>query len=154
MPWASRPRTAPLTARLMWYGLRSRMGPRAMRRRGFLGLVMPPGPIDDPEGLAARLAEWFGHDLADQPPVAAEQLRALRASDLFGRLGELAGLPTVVATGRHDPIAPPSAGRRLAGAIPGARSVEVDEASHGLPLTHVAHTNALLDEHFRQGSSL
>lgn len=39
-------------------------------------------------------------------------------------------------------------GCRPAGAIPGARYVEVGETSHGLPITHAALTNALLAEHF------
>jgi hypothetical protein len=30
--------------------------------------------------LAARLADLFGHDLADQPPVAMRQLRAMSMS--------------------------------------------------------------------------
>ena len=34
---------SPLTARMMWLGTRCSIGTRAMRRRGFLGLLYPPG---------------------------------------------------------------------------------------------------------------
>lgn len=137
---------APLTARMAWLGLRTRVGTRAMRQRGFLRLVLPPALTPD-AALVAHVSALFGHDLADQPPVAAEQLRALRGADLTARLPALAGLPTLVVTAVHDPIAPPSAGRALASALPGARYVEVPEASHGLPITHAALTNRLLVEH-------
>jgi len=49
--------------------------------------------------------------------------------------------------GRHDPIAPPSADRALAAAIPGARDVEVSDALQGLPISHAALTNASLRDH-------
>lgn len=140
------PFIAPVTARMAWLGLRSRVGTRAMRRAGFLRLVLPPALAPD-AALVAHVSELFGHDLADQPPVAAEQLRALRAADLTARLPALAGLPTLVVSAVHDPIAPPSAGRALARALPGARYVEVPDASHGLPITHAALTSRLLIDH-------
>ncbi len=52
-----------------------------------------------------------------------------------------------MANAAHDPIAPPRVGRALATGIPGARYVEFAAASHGLPITHPAETNALLREH-------
>lgn len=139
---------APLSMRMMWWGLRSQVGTRAMRRRGFLGLVLPPGEVPAP-GLAERIADLFGHDLATQPAVARDQLRALRHADALPRLGELAGIPTLVLSAAHDPIAPPAAGRALAAGIPGARYVELPDASHGAPITHAADTNALLLDHLR-----
>lgn len=140
---------APLDARMMLLGLRTRVGTRRMRRRGFLGLVLPPHALAaaDVDAEAARIAELFGHDLADQPPIVTQQLRALRAADASARLAELAGIPTLVVSAAHDPIAPPRAGRALAAGIPGARYVEFDDASHGLPITHADRVNALLLEH-------
>lgn len=140
---------APLTRRMLWAGTRTRLGPRSWRRRAFLELVMPPGslPAIDRDALAAELAPLFGHDLGEQPPVTSSQLRALRAFDATARLRELAGLPTLVVSAAHDPIAPPAAGRALAAGIPGARFVEVPEASHGVPLHLPDRVNALLDEH-------
>jgi pimeloyl-ACP methyl ester carboxylesterase len=138
---------APLTRRMIWYGLRSRVGTRSMRRRGFLKLVMPPGASVDVEALAPSMAELFGHDLADTPPIVGAQLRAMRAAHLTPRLSELAGLPTLVVSAAHDPIAPPRAGRVLANGIPGATLVEIADASHGLPITHAERVNELLRAH-------
>ncbi len=140
---------APLSARMMWWGLRSKVGTRAMRRRGFLGIVLPPGPADF-EAAAEKLSTLFGHDLADQPPVVSDQLRALRAADTTPRLHELTGLPTLVVSATHDPIAPPAAGHVLRDGIPGARYVEVVDASHGLPITHAAFLNGLLRDHLQE----
>jgi len=142
---------APFSPRLAWWGARSRLGTRRMRRRGFLGLVLPPGrrSAAELEALAVEIGELFGHDLAELPPVAAEQLRALRRYDASHRLAELAGLPTLVVAAAHDPIAPPRAGRALAAGIPGARYVEIADAAHGLPITHAEQVNALLADHLR-----
>lgn len=147
--FASGRAAAPLTARMMVLGFRARFGTRRMRRRGFLALVLAPGALAevDADAEAARLAVLFGHDLADQPPVVTDQLRAMRAADASARLAELAGVPTLVVSAAHDPIAPPRAGRSLAAGIPGARYVEVADASHGLPITHADRVNALLLEH-------
>lgn len=57
-------------------------GTRRMKRRVFLELVTPPGSVNDPDQLAETLAPLFGHDLADQPPVVKDQMKAMRAFDL------------------------------------------------------------------------
>jgi pimeloyl-ACP methyl ester carboxylesterase len=140
---------APLTLRMIWAGTRTRIGTRRMRRRGFLRLIMPSQYLVgvDEEALAGRLEPLFGHDLADQPAVVDAQLRAMRAFDVTDRLGELAGTPTLVVSGAHDPIAPPPAGRTLSSGIPGARYVEYPDASHGLPIQWDERVNALLAVH-------
>jgi pimeloyl-ACP methyl ester carboxylesterase len=141
---------APLTPRMIWWGLRSQLGTRRMRRRGFLNLLLSPQAVAgaDLEAMAAEVADLFGHDLADAPKVQSAQLRAVHECERAARLGELAGLPTLILSGAHDPIAPPAAGRQLAGGIPGARYVEFADASHGLPITHAEAVNRLLFEHF------
>ena len=138
-----------LSAWMLWVGLRTRIGTRAMRRNAFLQLVMPPGALagGDHAALAARLAPLFGHDLADSPAVAMKQLRALAAYDATARLGELAGTPTLVLSASHDPIAPPRSGKALAAGIPGARYVEFAHASHGLPIQCAGEVNPLLAQH-------
>lgn len=140
---------APLTPRMIWTGFRARVGTRGMRRRGFLRLIMPAADLAraDETDLADRLRPLFGHDLADQPPVVVAQLRAMRASNLTSRLAELAAIPALVVSGAHDPIAPPSVGRALAAGIPGARYVEYEDASHGLPIHRAERVNGLLREH-------
>jgi pimeloyl-ACP methyl ester carboxylesterase len=139
-----------LTPWMLWTGLRTRIGPRAARRRAFLSLVMPPAALRsaDLEAMAERLAPLFGHDLADQPPVVMRQLAAMKACDLTPRLPELAGLPTLVLSGAHDRIAPPASGRAIASGIPGARYEVFPEAAHGLPIQLAAAVNDLLAAHF------
>lgn len=141
---------APLSLRMLWLGLRTKIGTRRMRRRGFLRLVMPAAALTDPDATAARLAPLFGHDLADAPPVARAQLRALRRYSAAARLHELAGLGTLVLSGAHDPISPPEVSGALARGVPGARHVPFADASHGLPVQHPDRVNALLCEHFEE----
>jgi pimeloyl-ACP methyl ester carboxylesterase len=143
---------APLTLRMLWLGMRTRVGTRRMRRRAFLRLVMPPEALagEDADALAARLAPLFGHDLGDQPPVVSAQLTAMRKYSAATRLKELAGLPTLVLSGAHDPISPPQVSVALAEGIPGAQHVAFADASHGLPIQHADRVNALLAEHFEK----
>ncbi len=135
---------APLTARMIWLGLCARVGTRRMRRHGFLKIVLPPGPIRDAEAFATRLSALFGHDIADQPPIAARQLRALKRANLTERLSQLTGVPTLVVSAQHDPISPPASGKAIVDRIDGARFIESSGTSHGLPITHAEETNALL----------
>lgn len=116
---------------------------------------MPPGWASEAEAdhVAADLAELFGHDLADQPPIVMQQLGALRRYDATPRLGELEGIPALVISAAHDPIAPPRFGRALAAGLPGARYVEFPDAAHGLPIQHAAAINALLAEHIDHAES-
>lgn len=141
---------APLTLRMSWLGLRSVIGSRRMRRRGFLGLLYAPGAreLREPERVAAELKPIFGHDLADQPSVIRRQLRAMRQADFTDRLPQLTGIPTLIVCGRHDPIAPPRLGRILASGIASAQYYELADAAHGVPISHAEWLNSRLDEHF------
>jgi pimeloyl-ACP methyl ester carboxylesterase len=135
--------------KILSVGLRSNLGPRRARRRAFLELVLPPAARAraDLDALAEQLGALFGHDLADTPPVAMNQLGAMRKVDLTAGLAGLAGLPTLVVSAAHDVIAPPHAGRAIAAGIPGARCVELPDASHGAPVHQAERVNALLREH-------
>lgn len=130
-------------------GLRTMVGTRRMRRLAFLELIMPEAALEgrDRDALAAELELIFGHDLGDRPPIAMAQLNALSRYDATPRLAELAGLPTLVITARHDVVTPPASGRALAAGIPGARHVSIEDAAHGFPIQQVARANALLSEH-------
>lgn len=142
---------APMTPRMMWLGMRSRIGTRAMRREGFLQLVLPP--VADgaaPAEIVNSLPDLFGHDLGDQPAIVNAQLRAIRDTDLTPRLTRLALVPTMVVCAAHDLIAPPAAAREIAHGIPGARLVTFDDAAHGLPMTHAESVNALLRDHLEK----
>ena len=138
---------APLTWRMISLGARTRLGPRASRRRAFLGLIAPPDRVTEFSAQAETLAEHFGHDLADQPAIASAQLAAMRASDLRAQLPALGGRPVLVVSAAWDPIAPPALGRALAAGIPGAVYREIADASHGWPLTHVHDANRQLAAH-------
>ena len=141
-------------ARLSWdllvAGLRSRIGPRAVRRRAFVELVMPAEYLArvDRAALDLELSDLFGRDLADQPPLVMAQLKAMGRYDAFDRLAALGSIPTLVVSASHDRIALPTFGRQLANAIPGARHVEIAGAGHAVPIHDPARINELLREHF------
>ena len=141
-----------LTPGMLWTGLRTRIGTKAQRRRAFLEIVMPRAALEtsDIPALAAEFAPLFGHDLADQPAISMKQLSAMNRYDAIPRLGELAGLPTLVVSAERDPIARPEIGRVMAAAIPGAKFVEIPDASHGVTLQKPERINALLLEHLAQ----
>jgi pimeloyl-ACP methyl ester carboxylesterase len=131
---------------MIWSGLRSRVGPRASRRAAFLEMVVPREELDilGAERMHARLAELFGHDLAEQPPISSRQLRALTRYDASGRLGGVTDIPALVMSAERDRIARPESGRRLAEAIPGARYMEVPLAGHAVPAYRPEAVNGAL----------
>jgi aminoacrylate hydrolase len=94
-----------------------------------------------------ELAPLFGHDLADSPAIAMKQLSALGRYDAMTRLSSLS-VPALVVSAVHDRIALPAFGKELAGAIPGAEYVELDDAGHGVPIHRPETLNALLRRHF------
>jgi pimeloyl-ACP methyl ester carboxylesterase len=120
-----------------------------MRRQGMVPMLFPDSWLRnvDRSELADRLERLFGGDLADSPPIIREQLRAMKPYDASARLKELAGIPTLVVSGRHDPIAPAMAGKTLVHNMPGAQYVEFEDASHALPIQSADQLNALLLDH-------
>lgn len=142
-------RATRLSARVLMLALRTRIGTRAMRRNGMIRMIMPDAYIRQHEAgaLARELGVLFGRDLADQPRIIRQQLRATSRYDALPRLRELSGMPTLIASATHDPIAPPSLGREIAAQIAGARYVEFAEAGHALPIQLASAVNALLLEH-------
>ena len=130
--------------------IRSRLGTRRMRRRAFVELVMPRDFLAtrDRDRLCAELGQLFGRDLADQPLIIRQQLRAMGRFDASSRLSALAGIPTLVVSAAHDGIARPAYGQALAAAIPGARYVEIPGAGHAVPIQEAAEINRLLASHW------
>ena len=140
---------ARLTPDIVWTGLRTRLGTRAMRRRAFLQLVMPDAFLSGaPPTLADDLAVLFGHDLADQPPIVMKQLRAASRFDASARLGALAGIPALVVSAHPRPHRAPPIRPRAGRRDPGARYVEIPDAGHGCTIQCAPRVNALLAEHF------
>jgi aminoacrylate hydrolase len=144
-----------VTLPMLATALRMHIGTRAMRRNAFLGLIMPERylrEIDRAE-LAGRLHPLFGHDLAEQPPIAMKQLKAMSKYDAGPRLGELAPIPTLVIAASEDRIAQPASNRALAGAIPGATYVELADSGHGVTIHRAAEVNRLLLEHLARADA-
>ena len=129
--------------------IRSRVGTRRMRRRAFVELVMPREYLatQDRDRLCADLGTLFGRDLADQPPIVMQQLRAMGRYDASEKLAALRGIPTLVVSATHDCIARPAYGRALAAAIPGARYVEIPDAGHAVVIQKSEQINELLATH-------
>ena len=138
-----------LSWRMLRLALRSRIGTRAMRRRGMIRMIMPDAYVRDHDeiALAESLGALFGRDLADQPPIVMKQLRAMSRYSAVSRLHELSGLSTLVVTAAHDPIAPPAFGNEIVSRIAGARLIEFPDASHALPIQCALEVNALLLRH-------
>ena len=148
-------RATRLSGRMLLLALRSRVGTRTMRRKGMLHMIMPADYIrrQDSAALAARVGTIFGRDLADQPRIVFEQLRAMSRYTAVARLGELSNIPTLVMSARHDPIAPPALGREIASGIGGAHFLEFDDASHAVTIQLPGQVNALLCDHLLKAES-
>jgi pimeloyl-ACP methyl ester carboxylesterase len=145
-----------LSLRMLSLGLRTRIGTRRMRRNAMLDMIMPEAFLrgTDRDRLASDLQALFGRDLADQPPIIGRQLGAMSRHNVTARLHELSGLPTLVVSATHDPIAPPRLGRSIADRIAGARFVEFPHASHALPIQCADEINRLLLEHLMTAEGL
>ena len=137
---------ARITPWILWMTMRTRLGSRRMRRRAFLEMLIPEADLKslNTDELAIRAAALIGRDLADQPPVLMQQLRAMTRHNCLARLGELAHIPTLVISAEYDRIASPANGRVLAAAIPGALFEEVPAASHGVIIHRPENLNARL----------
>lgn len=140
---------ARMTPAMMLAALRTRVGTRAMRRRAFLQLVVPPEIMAarSTATLADELGRLFGRDLAEQPAIIMKQVQAMGRYDAADRLGSLGAVPTLVVSAELDRIARPAFGRQLAAAIPGARFVVLPGAGHGVPILDPRSINDLLRAH-------
>ncbi len=143
---------ARLTPWILWLSIKMRVGSRASRRRAFLEMVMPGSVLDAMpaaaiDAMAADIGRLFGRDLADQPTIVMQQVKALGAHDTSAQLDRLSDLPTLVVSAAEDRVAPPAQGRALSSAIRGSRYVEVENAAHGVVIQKADAINALLVEH-------
>ena len=137
------------TLRMIALGLPTRIGTRRSRRLAMQRLLFPDAYLRqvDRAALAEELNALFGRDLGEAPAIVSEQLKVMGRYDATSRLSTLAGVPTLVVSGRHDPIAPPAYGRAIAAGIPGARYVEFEDASHALTIQQPDRVNTLLLQH-------
>ncbi len=140
-----------MSLQLLWISLRLKFGTRPIRRNAFMELVLAPGQEKTrTAGLVERLARVFGHDIGDLPAISARQLAAMKAHDVTPRLGELAGIPTLVISGEKDLIARPASGKAIAAGIPGARYVEIAGASHAFPILEAERCADLIMKHLAE----
>ncbi|MBX3023221.1 MAG: alpha/beta fold hydrolase [Bdellovibrionales bacterium] len=133
---------------VIWMSLRTRLGPRSWRRRAFLEMLFPPAHLRmaNLEKASQEIGRLVGRDLADSPPILMKQLKALGRHDISPRLPELARLPTLVLSGKFDPIAKSQYGRMIADGIPGAVFEEYENAAHALPIQLPVEVNRRLRE--------
>jgi pimeloyl-ACP methyl ester carboxylesterase len=91
------------------------------------------------------LRQMFERAMAHEVSSAgiAGQMAAAVGHDTRSRLAEVRA-PTLVVTGTRDKLVPPAQSRFIAERIPGARLVEIEGGTHGLPIEHADTTNALL----------
>jgi pimeloyl-ACP methyl ester carboxylesterase len=93
-----------------------------------------PGTFDEP-----RIRALAGRVVDRTRDIAASATNHFLLDDAGPgdpRLGRLAGLPTLVVHGTADPLFPLAHGRALAGAVPGARLLELRDVGHQLPPPH------------------
>ncbi len=84
----------------------------------------------DPDWVRAKAEAMLDHGVDDQG--TARQYRALLGNNREDALRAL-DLPTLVIHGTADTLLTPSAGRRTAELVPGARLVEIEGMGHDLP---------------------
>jgi len=90
-----------------------------------------PGRFDE-----ARMREIAGHVFDRSHDMAATMANHFATTDEAtddSRLAQIENLPTVVFHGTHDPLFPIENGRALAGAIEGAKLVELERVGHEMP---------------------
>lgn len=140
---------ATMSLPLLLVAIRSRIGTRRMRRHAFVEMVMTPEYLAavNRDELCEGLQGLFGRDLADQPPIVMQQVRAMSKFDASARLSALGSIRTLVMSAEHDRIARPAYGRALAAAIPGATFTECTGAGHAVTIQCAAEVNAILLRH-------
>lgn len=87
---------------------------------------------------------------ATPPEGYAGCCEALASYDVTRRLPQLR-VPTRVVAGAEDPGTPPDVARALAGAVPGADLVVLDDAAHIANVARPAAFTAAVREHLRRG---
>ena len=114
----------------------------------FNRLLFTPAFVDQHR---ERLREGMAADLAFKPqPVQGfrGQFAACASHRTGKRLGQLRGIPTLVATGAVDQCVSPVNARLLGRWMPWARVVEIPGCAHGINVMAHAEVNRLLHELF------
>jgi pimeloyl-ACP methyl ester carboxylesterase len=101
------------------------------------------------EQVLYNLRERRGYNHAASP---AHQSAVRRTGSRLSRLGQL-NVPTLVVHGKADPFIPIAHGEKLAQAIPGARSLWLDDMGHDLPAPLLEPISHALQFHFERASA-
>ena len=102
-----------------------------------------------------RLRDDLGRRIEDATPPSTvyAQLVAIARHDTRARLGELAGLPTLVLHGAEDGLIPARRGRELAAGIPGAQLRSLPDCGHVLTTDDEASTAAAVLAHLEPAAA-
>ena len=106
----------------------------------------------DPEELHRELLRLLG--ARDRLSSTRSQLSGLMRFDARKRLGQLAGLPTLILQPGRDIIIKPKESERLARLIPGSELVRFPEAGHGVIHQCAEEVNGRLLSHFEAADAL
>jgi pimeloyl-ACP methyl ester carboxylesterase len=114
------------------------LSPKLAVRRGLEGATSERYRKENPEEFE-RLVE---KRLSDSPSLASYYAQAMAGSnfDDSAAVGRI-GAPTLVVHGAEDRLVPPSNGRALAEAIPGARLRILEGAGHLVFIERAAEVN-------------
>jgi len=105
----------------------------------------------DPAWLSEILRDDFG---TRQPKAGRRgQLRAVMGHDVRRRLGELAGVPTLVVKPEQDILVRPGESEKLHRGIPGSTILRLPRAGHGLLRNTAGELNPALLDHMARADS-
>jgi pimeloyl-ACP methyl ester carboxylesterase len=111
----------------------------------FAQLIRAFGPRTDP----ALVRSYLDHAAAMDPTVVLRIVEGVHAHDAAPLLPEV-DVPTLVVVGGKDPFSPPSQGRAMAAAIPGAVLREVPGGTHGAILEYPEVVNGYVLDFLRR----
>lgn len=124
--WLATPVAGWLASVSLMAGTAAALAAPPLRRRLAARAGVEERFLDGVAAILRRPSTWTA--------FAVEQRLLIRdLPGLDARLGEIA-VPTTILIGGHDHVVPPRSARRLAGQIPGARLVELPEATHLMPM--------------------
>jgi pimeloyl-ACP methyl ester carboxylesterase len=122
----------------LWHQMKMLVGSHASRRRAFFEFVSTREPTEE---NIASLETVFGRSLADLPPAARAQVRALISADYRSELSAVT-VPAVVIGGEHDKPAPIEQSRVLAKIL--NCPLHTFDSGHALPVERPEDVNAVL----------
>lgn len=133
----------------LWHFLSANLARTRPERLKAVSRLLFPKPFRDQVG-DAWLIQVLGEDFEPPPSKVgrAGQLSAVMHHDTRARLGQLAGLPTLVIKPERDLLIQPHCSEVLHRAIPGSQILRFADAGHGLIRQKGTEIGAALRAHF------